>query len=91
MLIDQKKTVQVDVKTMEICLKVSDRFSYELKDAQGDQVYSQGDGYVPSFMPGNHHGDYVMLTIDLETGHILNWKKPHPIDLTNAIRSQDDE
>jgi len=27
-------------------------------------------------MPEEHYGDYVELQIDLETGQIMNWKKP---------------
>jgi hypothetical protein len=34
------------------------------------------DGYVPDIMPGEHFGDYVTLDIDLDTGKIVNWKKP---------------
>jgi hypothetical protein len=34
------------------------------------------NGYVPDFMPGDHFGDYVMLDIDIDTGKIVNWRKP---------------
>jgi len=27
-------------------------------------------------MPEEHYGDYVELEIDIETGVILNWKRP---------------
>jgi hypothetical protein len=42
-------------------------------------------GYVPDFFPGNHGGDDIMLDIDLDTGVILNWKKPSQSDLDNLI------
>jgi hypothetical protein len=32
-------------------------------------------GYVPNFMPGESE-DYVDLEIDVNTGQILNWKRP---------------
>jgi hypothetical protein len=34
------------------------------------------DGYVPDFFPGPHFGDYLMFDIDIDTGKILNWKRP---------------
>ena len=27
-------------------------------------------------MPGKHHGDYVMLDIDIKSGKIVNWQPP---------------
>lgn len=61
-------------KTISISAKCSDMFSATLNLEDGTS--KQYDGYVPQFMPGNHYGDYVNLEIDLETGRILNWKKP---------------
>lgn len=90
MKINQQKLVQVDVKTMEICCKVSDRFTYALKDADGVQVFDQDDGYVPDFMPGRHHGDYIILTIDIDTGMVTNWEKPTAEQLEEAINPKDD-
>ena len=60
---------------LSICVKCSDRFSAVLTDKEGE-VQRNYDGYVPSFMPDEHYGDYVMLDIDTDTGKILNWKKP---------------
>ena len=39
------------------------------------------DGYVPEFFPNEHYGDYVELDIDIDTGQILNWKKPTKVEL----------
>jgi len=61
-------------KTLQICCKVSDRFSATLKE--DGKILKDYDGYVPSFMPGDHYGDYIQLEIDINTGQILNWKKP---------------
>lgn len=90
MKINQQKMVQVDVKTVSIYCKVSDRFTYQLKDADGTVVHDQDDGYVPDFMPGEHYGDYVILDIDIDTGMVKNWSAPTAKQLEAAIKPQDD-
>jgi hypothetical protein len=62
-----KKTI------LSITAKCSDMYSHSLQKRDGTTI--DYDGYVPSFMPGEHFGDYVMLDIDPYTGLILNWKK----------------
>lgn len=64
--------------TIEISAKCSDLFYAKVKQGKKEFEY---DGYVPGFFPDEHYGDYVMLTIDLDTGLILNWKKPNDADL----------
>ena len=60
--------------TIQISAKCSDLFDASLSDEKGVRTY---DGYVPEwFGRPEHFGDYVQLRIDLETGQILNWKKP---------------
>ena len=62
------------MKVLKICAKCSDLFSATLEiDGKKGTTY---DGYVLDSMPGNHYGDYVEMDIDIETGVILNWKKP---------------
>jgi hypothetical protein len=90
MKINQKKMVQVDIKTMEIYCKVSDRFTFALKDDEGETVYQQDDGYVPDFMPGQHSGDYIILNIDIDTGKIANWTPPSAEKLQKAIDKDED-
>lgn len=90
MEINQQKTVKVNAKTLRIHCKVSDRFTYAIDDAQGDEIYSQDDGYVPEFMPGEHYGDYVILDIDLDTGMVTNWKKPTAAQIEAAIKPEDE-
>lgn len=90
MEINQQKTVKVNAKTLRIHCKVSDRFTYAIDDAQGDEIYSQDDGYVPDFMPGDHYGDYVILDIDLATGVVTNWTQPTAAQIEAAIRPEDD-
>ena len=62
------------MRTISISAKCSDLFNANLI-VDGRQV-GRYDGYVPEFMPGEHYGDYVTLEIDIDTGKILNWRKP---------------
>jgi len=64
----------LEVNRISISAKCSDLCFSELKN--NDTVVAEHNGYVPALMPGKHYGDYVMLDIDLDTGRILNWKKP---------------
>lgn len=66
------------MRKLTICAKCSDMFSATLNDGQTIKQY---DGYVPDFFPDQHWGDYVMLEINIDTGKILNWKKPTKADL----------
>lgn len=64
---------------IHISVKCSDMFTANLiVDGKLAGTY---DGYVPKFFPGNHFGDYVELEIDVNTGQIVNWKKPTKKDL----------
>jgi hypothetical protein len=89
MQINQQKTVQVDVTELHLHIKVCDRFEGDLKDAQGDTVAGY-EGYVPSFFPGDHYGDYLILNIDLETGQIKNWKKPDAEQIEAMLSAAED-
>ena len=90
MEINQQKTVKVNAKTLRIQCKVSDRFTYRIDDAQGEEIHCQEDGYVPDFMPGEHYGDYVILDIYLDTGMVTNWIKPTAAQIEAAISPEDD-
>lgn len=80
MLIQMNNPVCVNVKSVYVTAKVRDEGFYTFKDENGD-VVREYEGYVPGFFPGQHHGDYLELDIDLETGKILNWKKVDEGDL----------
>lgn len=75
MEIDAIKTVKVNAKTLSIYTKVTDQFCAQLLDQDGE-VLKDHEGYVPKFMPGQHHGDYLILKIDIDTGKVLNWRAP---------------
>ena len=81
---------EVEVSSISINAKCSDMCFSELKDANGRTV-ADHDGYVPALMPGEHYGDYVQLDIDLETGKILNWKKPSPSVVEETEWKTEDE
>jgi hypothetical protein len=88
MKIGIKKEVEVEAKVLKIYMKVRDEFSANLMD-QDDEVLKEYEGYVPEFMPGDHHGDYLILDIDIESGEILNWKKPSEDQIQKFVNGDD--
>ena len=74
------------ITTLEITAKCSDLCNVIAMDSDGVAV-TEGDGYVPSFMPGEHYGDYVILQIDVATGKILNWKAPSDSTIKRDLKS----
>lgn len=58
--------------TLKISAKCSDLCCTEYTDSKGKVTNS--DGYVPLGIGIDEYGDYVVLDIDMTTGHILNWK-----------------
>jgi hypothetical protein len=76
-------------RILKISGKTSDLFSASLIE-DGNEVGTY-DGYVPKFFPNpkeEHYGDYIQLDIDLETGQILNWKRPTKADLKETFKVQ---
>ena len=67
------------MRTINFSAKCSDLFSADLRE--GSELMGQYEGYVPDFFPGQHYGDYVQMQVDIDTGRILNWKKPTAADL----------
>lgn len=66
-------------RILKVCAKTVDRFTARLiEDGKETAEY---DGYVPEFFPEEHYGDYVELDIDIDTGMIVNWKKPTKAEL----------
>lgn len=60
-------------RTIELHLKVVDTGTYEL--LAGDEVVARrSSSYVPGVLPGEHYGDYLILSVDAE-GRIAGW---HP-------------
>ena len=73
-------------RILRVCAKTVDRFCATLIE-DGKEITTH-DGYVPNFMPGDHYGDYVELDIDIDTGQILNWKKPTKKELKEQLNGE---
>ena len=58
------------ITTLEITAKCSDLCGVTAKGI-GNGVIAEGDGYVPSFMPDDHYGDYVMWWFDISGASII--------------------
>lgn len=69
--------------TISINAKCSDLFSAHL--LQDGKIVGEYEGYVPSFFPGEHYGDYIQFNIDADTGQIINWKRPTQRDLLKTF------
>lgn len=68
-------------KEMHFYAKCSDLFHGSFYDENDNE--SEFDGYPPAFIGR----DGVSLTIDLETGQILNWTKPSDEDIEEYIEN----
>lgn len=90
MELEIKKPQTVNAKILKLHLKVSDNFTADLISDKGDSIFSQDDGYVPGFMPGEHYGDYVILDIDIDDGRIINWVRPTIEDVQEWINGDDE-
>lgn len=55
--------------------KVCDSGEYFLFEKDESRPLISHDGYVPGWMPGDHHQDYIILDISPE-GRITNWREP---------------
>lgn len=77
------------VKTIKVTAKVSDMFSLTAHDENGSFV-GEYQGYVPKEIFG-YGGDYIELTIDLETGKIVGWKQPDQEDVMSILKTHDDD
>lgn len=56
----------------DVHYKVCDDGEYFLHDADGKRVLKYGDYNVPSFFPGEHYGDYLIMQINAD-GKIADW------------------
>lgn len=67
-------------KFISICGKTSDMCGVTITDKDNNEIVSE-DNYVPDFLDEDLNtdndggGDYIQLTIDIETGQIQNWDK----------------
>lgn len=82
------KPTEINVKQINIFLKIRDEFFCELLDENGNKVFEY-EGYVPSIVPGEF-GDYLDLKIDIDTGQILNWYKLKPNEVQEFMEKNSD-
>ena len=68
-------------RILSISAKCSDCCSAHLMDGVSRQ---ESQGYVP-FGVGVGGGDYIRLSIDLDTGMIVDWKTPNEEALDEAF------
>jgi hypothetical protein len=81
-----KKRDKKSPRVLRLCCKSVDRNVIQyLKD--GKEVRTH-DGYVPDFFPGNHYGDYIDFDIDIDTGQILNWKRPTEAEINRDLNNE---
>ena len=78
-------------QTIRINAKCSDCCFTQALDADGN-VLAEKDGYVPDFMPGQHFGDYIELSIDVQSGKLLNWGTlpPESTKILNNLASEEE-
>ncbi len=81
MELDVMMPQKVVVKTVKVHVKVTDMGNYTLCDYLDRPIAEKSEDYVPGFFPGDHHGDYLILDIDLDTGKITNWVTPKAEDV----------
>lgn len=85
-------------RTLNVTAKCSDLFTASLTEKTNNESESNvnrslGDyhGYVPHWFPNpesDNYGDYVVLEIDLNTGKILNYKKPTEKQLKEIFKHE---
>ena len=57
---------------IQVEAKCADRCSIDVVSEGGGMIH-QHVGEVPEFMPGQHHGDNIILSINVGSGLISNW------------------
>ncbi len=82
---------ETEVKSINLHIKVRDEFCWKIVNSEWETVLDLDDVYVPGFFPWEHYWDYLILDIDLETGQILNWKKPTADDIKEYIDEMREE
>ncbi len=68
--------------TIQFTAKCSDMFGARLRE--DGKFVGEHNGYVPRFM-GLGGDDYVEMEIDIDTGKILDWKKPTKAQLQKTF------
>lgn len=93
MHVDAAKEDVKPLRKLTISAKCSDMFSAILYE-DNKQVGNEYSDYVPNWFPNpqaDHFGDYVELQIDIDTGQILNWRKPTKAQLNETFKGEEND
>jgi len=71
------------MRTLEINAKCSDMCHVAFDNEEGNDA--EGDGGVPRHL-GIGGGDYIRLTIDCDSGQILDWNYPEDDEIIDEIK-----
>lgn len=63
------RTIRIQAKCRDLCTA-----TYTDEDVTGKTL--ETNGYVPGGLGIDDGGDYVDITIDIDTGKIVDWKVP---------------
>jgi hypothetical protein len=74
------------VRFLHITAKCKDCCFVQARDSEGEAV-GESNGYVPYELLPHSGGDHVRLLIDVETGQIIDWKKPSLRELSDSLQS----
>lgn len=70
-------------RVADIHLKVVDEGSYTLLGVRDEHVKALSREYVPDCLPGEHYGDYLMLSVD-GAGNVAGWN-PTPRQVVESF------
>jgi hypothetical protein len=82
--LERARVLGLRPKFLEVTAHCSDLCSLTLLSATRETIVEQEDGYVPEHL-GIGGDDDVELTIDLDTGMIVGWKRPSDTALRRFI------
>lgn len=90
--IDVVMPAKVKVQFVRVHMKIRDEGTYILLDQDKKQIVEIDNCYVPSDIIPGSSDDYIDIIIDIETGQIVNWKKPSPREIKEAFfRKEEDQ
>ncbi len=77
------------MRTLNVSAKCSDCCFTELHDSEA-KIRLSSDGYVPKGL-GVGGGDYIEITIDVDTGKVVGWKPFTNEDAAAVLEDEEDD
>ena len=74
------------VRYLELIAKCNDMCQSRYYD-ENNELIKDNDGNVPYIESIGGGGDYINITIDLQTGTIVNWQPPSQEELIDSLGS----